>query len=200
MQRTTCSTAGERDASARPRPQESDPEATSRVAAPARAALAPPPDAAGAPMRGDAVAVRAAAASWLDAVVEAAESGRPTDGGIRFVLEPDGLGRIEVHLSFGRHGLRAALLADNEHARALLLAQQPALAAALERSELRLATLSVHLGLASDADGRRAPSDEASEDARQALARRAGTARADAGAAGDVSRASRVDGLVSVHA
>ncbi|MBY0277986.1 flagellar hook-length control protein FliK, partial [Candidatus Binatia bacterium] len=74
-------------------------------------------------------------------------------------LEPNGLGRIEVRLSFGRDGVRASLLTEHEHTRTLLASQQPQLAAALERNDLRLESLLVDVGAQSGGDGRQASRD-----------------------------------------
>lgn len=74
-------------------------------------------------------------------------------------LEPNGLGRIEVRLSFGRDGVRASLLTEHEHTRTLLASQQPQLAAALERNDLRLESLLVDVGAQSGGDGRQAARD-----------------------------------------
>jgi len=69
---------------------------------------------------------------------------------LTFDLEPNGLGRIEVRLSFGRDGVRAQVFAEHEHTRTLLVNQQPALAAAFERNDLRLESFLVDLGLGAD--------------------------------------------------
>ncbi|MBM4244990.1 MAG: flagellar hook-length control protein FliK, partial [Deltaproteobacteria bacterium] len=71
-------------------------------------------------------------------------------------LEPHGLGRIEIRLSLGRDGLRASLITEHEHTRHLLASQQPQLAAALERSELRLESFLVDVGAHAGGDGREA--------------------------------------------
>ena len=71
-------------------------------------------------------------------------------------LEPNGLGRIEVRLSLGRDGLRASVIAEHEHTRTLLASQQPQLAAALERNDLRLESFLVDVGAQAGGDGREA--------------------------------------------
>lgn len=71
-------------------------------------------------------------------------------------LEPNGLGRIELRLSFGRDGVRASVLAEHEHTRTLLASQQPQLAAALERNDVRLESFLVDVGTQSGGDGREA--------------------------------------------
>lgn len=71
-------------------------------------------------------------------------------------LEPNGLGRIELRLSFGRDGVRASVLTEHEHTRTLLASQQPQLAAALERNDVRLESFLVDVGTQSGGDGREA--------------------------------------------
>lgn len=71
-------------------------------------------------------------------------------------LEPNGLGRIELRLSFGRDGVRASVLTEHEHTRTLLASQQPQLAAALERNDVRLESFLVDVGAQSGGDGREA--------------------------------------------
>ena len=72
---------------------------------------------------------------------------------LRFDLEPAGLGRIEVRLSFGRDGVRAQVFAEHEHTRALIAQQQPQLAGAFERNDLRLESFLVDLGFGGEGSG-----------------------------------------------
>ena len=74
-------------------------------------------------------------------------------------LEPNGLGRIELRLTFGRDGVRASVLTEHEHTRTLLASQQPQLAAALERNDVRLESFLVDVGAQSGGDGREAGRD-----------------------------------------
>lgn len=76
-------------------------------------------------------------------------------------LEPNGLGRIEVRLSFGRDGVRASLITEHEHTRALLASQHPQLAAALERNDLRLESFLVDVGAQGGGEGRQDARDAA---------------------------------------
>ena len=71
-------------------------------------------------------------------------------------LEPNGLGRIELRLTFGRDGVRASVLTEHEQTRTLLASQQPQLAAALERNDVRLESFLVDVGAQSGGDGREA--------------------------------------------
>jgi len=69
---------------------------------------------------------------------------RVRDGGeMRIELRPEGLGKVEVRVSVQDSGVHANLFADSEHARQQLEAGKPALAAALERSQLHLDGFSV---------------------------------------------------------
>jgi flagellar hook-length control protein FliK len=69
------------------------------------------------------------------------------DGGdMRLELSPEGLGRIEVHVSVHDDGVQANLLAQHDHAREALELHRPALEAALGRSSLRLDGFTVGLG------------------------------------------------------
>jgi hypothetical protein len=99
--------------------------------------------------------------SWIEHVGAAARLQDRRTTTLRFALEPRGLGRIEVRLSVGHDGVRAAVVAEHEHTRALIATQQGVLATALERNDLRLASFAVDLGLAADLerDGR-GPSDD----------------------------------------
>jgi len=100
--------------------------------------------------------------TWIERVGAAARLERRART-LRFDLEPSGLGRIEVRLSLARDGVRAMVVAEHEHTRALLAHQQPALAAALERSELRLESFLVDVDLGGAADGERAAHGDADD-------------------------------------
>ena len=52
--------------------------------------------------------------------------------------------------------MRAAVVAEHEHTRTLLASQQPQLAAALERNDVRLESFLVDVGTQSGGDGREA--------------------------------------------
>ncbi|MBM4265673.1 MAG: hypothetical protein FJ144_03495 [Deltaproteobacteria bacterium] len=88
--------------------------------------------------------------SWIERVSATRHALERGSSVIHFELEPRDLGRIEVRLSFGREGLHARIHAEHEDARTLIANQQPALAASLERNEVRLASFLVDLGLSSD--------------------------------------------------
>ncbi len=136
-------------------------------------------------------------AAWL-AVPEPGERGRPAPSrAIRFDVEPEDLGRIEVRLALGRDGLRATMVAEQEHARALLAGQKAALAAALERNDLRLASLLV--GLSGGEEGARRDAPEESEADAEPVAPLRG-ARVGGTSEDETPRAAVSDGLVSVHA
>jgi len=100
--------------------------------------------------------------SWIDRVASAQHlaASRKADA-LHFDLEPDGLGRIEVRLSFGRDGVRAQVFAEHEHTRSLLSNQQAQLASAFERNDVHLASFLVDLGLGGEAggDARHDPTD-----------------------------------------
>lgn len=114
-------------------------------------------------------------------------------------LEPNGLGRIEIRLSLGRDGLRATVIAEHETTRSLLASQQPQLAAALERNDLRLESFLVDVGAHAGGDGREAWRDATDPAAFDQIGMVHVTGR-DA-ALDDPSRASAAPrGLVSVRA
>lgn len=92
--------------------------------------------------------------SWIERLASADGIASARRGRVlQLELEPSGLGRVEVRLSVGREGVRATVLAEHEHTRALLSSQQPQLAAALERNDVRLESFLVDLGLGGDAPG-----------------------------------------------
>lgn len=133
---------------------------------------------------------------WIERLTDPQRlaSARRTNA-LRFDLEPAGLGRIEVRLSFGRDGVRAQVFAEHEHTRALIAQQQPQLAGAFERNDLRLESFLVDLGFGGEGSGEARRDVEDPEAFALALAR---TAPAEQ----DVAPASipTVTGLLSVRA
>jgi flagellar hook-length control protein FliK len=94
--------------------------------------------------------------SWVERLASPDGLAATRRGTLHLDLEPNGLGRIELRLSFGRDGVRATVLTEHEHTRSLLASQQPQLAAALERNDLRLESFLVDVGTQSGGDGREA--------------------------------------------
>jgi flagellar hook-length control protein FliK len=132
--------------------------------------------------------------SWIERIASPQRLAAKRSTALRLDLEPAGLGRIEVRLSFGRDGVRAQVMTEHDHTRALLAQQQPQLAAALERSDLRLESFLVDVGFG-DASGEahREVEDPAAWDASFA----AGAARESEP---EVPAATIVTGLLSVRA
>jgi len=91
--------------------------------------------------------------SWIERLTSPQRLAARRSTALRIDLEPAGLGRIEVRLSFGRDGVRAQVMTEHDHTRALLAQQQPQLAAAFERSDLRLESFLVDVGVGGDASG-----------------------------------------------
>jgi len=134
---------------------------------------------------------------WIERVASAQRLGgarRAT--ALRFDLEPAGLGRIEVRISFGAGGLRAQVMTEHDHTRILLAQQQPQLAAALERNDVRLESFLVDVGVGGDASG------EARREVDDGAAYEAAFARAAADEVDDEPAAlpRTVTGLLSVRA
>ncbi len=91
--------------------------------------------------------------SWIARLASPQRLAARRSTALRLDLEPAGLGRIEVRLSFGRDGVRAQVMTEHDHTRALLAQQQPQLAAAFERGDLRLESFLVDVGGFGDASG-----------------------------------------------
>jgi hypothetical protein len=84
--------------------------------------------------------------------LDALRPARLRDGGeMRIEVRPEGLGKVEIRVAVHESGVHANLYADDEHTRHSLEQGRPTLAAALERSQLRLDGFSV--GAHADRDG-----------------------------------------------
>jgi hypothetical protein len=127
------------DAPALPSPAAASPVAARTAPAPADA---PTPRLEGWP----------ASAPLAERVVQALHLSAARDGAeIRVRCEPDGLGHLDVRIQVRNDGVHAVVMAEHESTRGLLHSQQHVLEQALARSELRLSSFSVDLGLGQQA-------------------------------------------------
>jgi hypothetical protein len=93
-----------------------------------------------------------ATAPLAERVVDALHLSAARDGAeIRVRCEPDGLGHLDVRIHVRNDGVHAVVMAEHESTRSLLHSQQHVLEQALARSELRLSSFSVDVGLGEQA-------------------------------------------------
>lgn len=83
---------------------------------------------------------------WLDQLAKDIARAGSADGQLRFRLDPENLGRLNVELRNGDTGTSIRLVADTEAARALLADAQPRLIAEARAQGVRIAETHVDLG------------------------------------------------------
>lgn len=83
---------------------------------------------------------------WLDQLAKDIARAGSADGQLRFRLDPENLGRLNVELRNGDTGTAIRLVADTEAARALLADAQPRLIAEARAQGVRIAETHVDLG------------------------------------------------------
>jgi flagellar hook-length control protein FliK len=146
--------------SERPRPAPASLPATGRSASVAEEPALPSPAAASpavartvpAPAPAPRSEAWPATTPLAERVVDALHLSAARDGAeIRVRCEPDGLGHLDVRIQVRNDGVHAVVMAEYESTRSLLHSQQHVLEQALARSELRLSSFSVDLGLGQQA-------------------------------------------------
>ena len=128
---------------------------------------------------------------WLDRLARDIARAGSADTPLRFRLQPQTLGHLQVELQQGDHGTAVRLTVETEAARQLLADAQPRLAAEARAQGVRIAETHVDLS----GSGRHAPGDQRRQDeaAQSPMIRTARGADTEAVASARVSRRDRLD-------
>ena len=96
-------------------------------------------------------------AQWIDRAARDIAQLATGEGRLRFRLDPEQLGSLQIDLSNGTDGLSLRMTAETEAARAILVEAQPKLLAEARAQGVRIAEAHVDLGSPSGGEGRHAP-------------------------------------------
>ena len=96
-------------------------------------------------------------AQWIDRAARDIAQLATGEGRLRFRLDPEQLGSLQIDLAQGADGVSLRMTAETEAARAILVDAQPKLLAEARAQGVRIAESHVDLGSRSGGEGRNAP-------------------------------------------
>lgn len=99
-------------------------------------------------------------AQWIDRAAKDIAQLASGEGRLRFRLDPDHLGSLQIDMANGSDGLSMRVTAETEAARVILADAQPRLIAEARAQGVRIAESHVDLGHHSNGSGRQTPQDQ----------------------------------------